>query len=126
MQDYTIGIQHSWKGTIFEARYVGNHGVDEFRAFDYNQVIISQNGFLPQFNLARQNGFLSLAAGVFNPSYNPSIKGSQPLPLIQATLRIGLTKGGLGNSRLRSDSDRRAVNFINIGKRVHRPRSIFP
>jgi hypothetical protein len=101
VQDYTIGIQHSWKSTIFEARYVGNHGVKEFRAFDYNQVVINQNGFLPQFNLARQNGFLSLAqAGTFNPSYNPSIKGSQPLPLFDQINApdLGLTKGGLNNS----------------------------
>jgi hypothetical protein len=105
VQEYSFGIQHEWKKAIFEARYVGNHGVKEFRAFDYNQVIINQNGFLNAFNLARQNGFLALnAVGTFDPRYNPAIKGSQPIPLFNS-ISIpgpgGIAQGGLTNSFIR-------------------------
>jgi hypothetical protein len=80
VQQYTAGIQHEFKGTVYEARYVGNHQVGQYRAFDFNQVQIVQNGFLADFLRAQKNGFLSLASnGVFNPSYNPNIAGSQPL-----------------------------------------------
>jgi hypothetical protein len=102
VQDYSFGIQHELKKTIFELRYVGNHGVKEFRAFDYNQVNINLDGFLPQFITARNNGFLSLQqAGVFNPLYNPAIKGSQQIPIfnqISIPGPGGIKQGGLGTS----------------------------
>jgi hypothetical protein len=80
VQQYSIGIQHQAKGTLFEARYVGNHVVGAYRAFDFNQVVINQNGFLPDFLRAQNNGWLAQAASnVFNPNYNSSIPGSQPL-----------------------------------------------
>ena len=80
VQQYSIGIQHQAKGTLFEARYVGNHVVGAYRAFDFNQVVINQNGFLPDFLRAQKNGWLALAtSGVFNPIYNANIPGSQQL-----------------------------------------------
>jgi hypothetical protein len=80
VQEWSLGIQQNVKGTIVEARYVGNHGVQEVRAFDFNQVQINQNGFLPDFLRAQSNGFLAQArTGVFNPAYNRNIPGSQPL-----------------------------------------------
>ena len=80
VQQYTIGIQHEFKGTVYEARYVGNHQVGQYRAFDFNQVQIVPNGFLADFIRAQNNGFLALAkTGTFAPAYNPNIQGSQPL-----------------------------------------------
>ena len=63
VQQYSIGIQHDFKGTVFEARYVGNHVVGAYRAFDFNQVQIVQNGFLADFLRAQNNGFLARGAG---------------------------------------------------------------
>jgi len=80
VQQYSIGIQHDFKGTLVEARYVGNHVVGAYRAFDFNQVDIKSNGFLPDFLRAQNNGFLALTAnGTFNPNYNANLPGSQPL-----------------------------------------------
>ena len=80
VQQWTFSLQREYKGAILEARYVGNHAVKALRAFDYNQVIIRENGFLDDFERARSNGNLARAAtGVFNPNYNPSIPGSQAL-----------------------------------------------
>ena len=54
--------------------------VGAYRAFDFNQVNIKSNGFLPDFLRAQNNGYLALAAnGVFNPAYNANLPGSQPL-----------------------------------------------
>jgi Carboxypeptidase regulatory-like domain len=99
VQQYSFGIQHEIKGTVFEARYVGNHVVGAYRAFDFNQVQIVQNGFLPDFLRARNNGFLAQTAGRgFNPSYNANIPGSQPL-----TVFPNLYQGGqLSNSDVRN------------------------
>lgn len=82
VQEWSLGMQQKIKGTIVEARYVGNHGVQEVRAFDFNQVQITNNGFLGDFLKARSNGFLAEARnGVFNPAFNRNIAGSQPLPV---------------------------------------------
>ena len=48
---------------MVEARYVGNHVVGAYRAFDFNQVVINSNGFLQDFLRAHKNGFLAQAAG---------------------------------------------------------------
>jgi hypothetical protein len=66
--------------TVLEARYVGNKGTKLLRAFDFNQVVLRENGFLADFLRARANGFLALQAlGAFEPEFNGAIAGSQPL-----------------------------------------------
>ncbi len=81
-----------------EARYVGTLGRGIWRGVDYNQVS-SQGAFLADFLRARQNGFLSLAAGgAFDPAYNAAIAGSQPLSYIT---QFG--GGSLGNGTVRTN-----------------------
>ena len=88
VQQYSIGIQHDFKGTFFEVRYVGNHVVGAYRAFDFNQVQIVQNGFLADFQRAENNGLLAFhALGTFNPNYNANIPGSQPLTVFPLMAR---------------------------------------
>src|SRR5205085_3870296 len=81
-------------GTLLEARYVGNHVVGAYRAFDFNQVQIKENGFLADFLRARNNAFIAFAAnGTFNPNFNGNLPGSQPLTvfpkLARGVLNIG-------------------------------------
>jgi hypothetical protein len=83
VQQYSIGIQHEWLRTVFEGRYVGNHVVGAYRAFDFNQVQIQSNGFLADFDKAQANGFAALAAGrAFNPAFNALVPGSQQLSVL--------------------------------------------
>ena len=91
MQQWNFGLQREvgWQ-TVVEARYVGNKGTKLVRAFDYNQVIIKENGFLDDLVRARNNGFLAQAVtGSFDPHYNPNIEGSQEL-----TVFPGIVGGG--------------------------------
>ncbi len=82
IQQWSFGVQQAVKGAVVEVRYVGNHSTKLWRAFDYNQVIIKENGFLDDFKRAYNNAVLSQrATGRFDPSYNPAIQGSQPLPV---------------------------------------------
>ena len=81
VQQWNFGLQHEigWQ-TVLEARYLGNKGTKLIRGFDYNQVIVRENGFVDDVIRARSNGFLALdAGGGFDPSYNPAIGGSQEL-----------------------------------------------
>jgi len=91
VQQYSVGIEHEIRGSVVELRYVGNHTVGAYRAFDFNQVNINAGGFLQDFIRAENNGFLSQAInGVFNPAYNAAISGSQ-----QLTVFPKLSGGGL-------------------------------
>ena len=92
VQQWTFGLQHEvgWN-TVVEARYVGNKGTKLVRAFDYNQLILRENGFLDDFLRAYNNGNLARdATGSFDPQYNPGIPGSQ-----QVTVFPQLVAGGL-------------------------------
>ncbi len=105
VQQWTFSLQREvgWN-TVAEARYVGNKGTKLLRGFDYNQVIVRENGFLDDVIRARGNGFLAQeATGRFDPDYNPAIPGSQQLsvfpllpnggflgfPIIQQMIRRG-------------------------------------
>jgi hypothetical protein len=98
VQQYSIGIQHDFKGTFVEVRYVGNHVVGAYRAFDFNQVQIVQNGFLADFQRAQRNGLLALQAiGIFSPNYNATIPGSQPLTVFPLMARNILNNSAVVN-----------------------------
>ncbi|HLK68364.1 MAG TPA: TonB-dependent receptor [Bryobacteraceae bacterium] len=102
VQQWNLSVEHDFKGTLLTVAYVGNHGVKELRALDFNQVNINAGGFLQDFIRARNNGNLARAAtGTFDPAYNPKINGSQPL-----TVFPQLGGGGfLTNSTVRADID---------------------
>lgn len=76
-QNYTFGIQHDFKGTIVEARYVGNHGTKLLRAYDYNQVDIINNGFLADFRRV-QAGTQATFPGL-SPGFNVNAAANQQL-----------------------------------------------
>jgi len=99
VQQWNIGIERDVKGAILDVRYVGNHGTKLLRALDYNQININAGGFLADFLRAQSNGNLALAkTGVFDPSYNATIAGSQILTVFP-TLPSG---GSLTNSANRT------------------------
>jgi hypothetical protein len=89
-QQMMFSFQQEFKGTIIELRYLGSHATRLLRGFDFNQENITSNGFLSDFNKARNNGFLAQKLnGVFNPVYNPKIPGSQPLPVFAQLVGAG-------------------------------------
>jgi hypothetical protein len=90
VQQWNVTLEHEIKGTIIEARYVGNHATKLLRGFDLNQENVTSNGFLSNFLIAQQNGFLALKqTGVFNPAFNRTIAGSQALPIFNKLYRDG-------------------------------------
>jgi len=99
VQQWNLSVQHEigWNTSIVVS-YVGKQGSKLYRAIDLNQVIINSNGFLNDFVAARKNGFLRWRipqVGVFDPSYNSTIAGSQPLPIFTNNL---LLQGWLSNA----------------------------
>ena len=94
VQQWNFAIQQQIKGTIVEARYVGNHATKLLRGFDYNQEQLPSN-FLSDFLKARQNGFLAQQqSGSFNPAFNARIPGSQPLTVFNSLPGRGFLTDG--------------------------------
>ncbi|MFN7933580.1 MAG: carboxypeptidase regulatory-like domain-containing protein [Bryobacteraceae bacterium] len=99
VNQWNLSVQYELFGGVLDTRYVANKVTQALRAFDYNQVVIGQNGFLADFKRAQTNGNAALAAtGVFNPAYSAAIAGSQPLPVFDR-----LSQGGtLTNATVRN------------------------
>jgi len=90
IQQWSLGIQREVNKFIIDVRYVGNHGVHEWRAIDYNQVQVAGTQYLSDFKKAQNNLFLSLAAGLgADGDYNPAVKGSVPVPFFTNNLPGG-------------------------------------
>ena len=107
IQQWNLSVQRDigWNTSV-QISYVGNHGVGLFRAIDANQLNYNApavcsspalapcptDTFFQDFQNARSNGFLALAKnGTFDPTYNPGITGSVPLPFFNF-----IYGGGLG------------------------------
>ena len=115
--EYSIGITREIGfRTAIELRYVGARGDGLVRGTDVNQVDIINNGFLADFNRARQN--LILSGGV-SGAYNPAIPGSQVLTVFPNMILTGT--GSLSNATIRNfliagtPADL-AVNYITTGR----------
>jgi hypothetical protein len=111
VQQFSFGLEREVKGMIVEVRYVGNHATKQLRAFDYNQIVISENGFLADFKRAKANGDLSRRAspsGVFDPRFTANLPGSQRLTVFP------LLEGGglLTNSTVRTLIDQNQVGQL--------------
>jgi hypothetical protein len=100
VQQWNIGVQHEIaRNTVVDIAYVGNKGTKLLRGFDYNQVIINENGFLADFLRARSNAQLAQQrTGEFDPEFNPLIVGSQPLSFFPRLDREGLLSDSLVRS----------------------------
>lgn len=100
VQDWNLTFQRElgWKTTL-TVGYLGNHGTKLLRVVDYNQVTINSNGFLADFNRARNNCFLSIAAGQ-GCNANFSGPGSQPLTIFPTLPGDGFLGAGIVQSEI--------------------------
>lgn len=113
VQQWSAGIQRSLAGGVLEVRYVGNRGIKQLRSIDYNQVNINVPGYMTDFTNAYNNGILSMQTGRgFNPSYDPTIAGSQLLPFFSQLPSGGfLTDQGVANMILQQQAGSLAAYY---------------
>lgn len=113
VQQWNLGIERELlPNTVFEVRYVGNHGVKLTRGIDINQVVIFGNGFLQDFLRAQGNLTASeaentrqTAAGiptaqrvVISPDYNAAVPNSQRLTIFPQVGRRGFYTTATGTA----------------------------
>jgi hypothetical protein len=115
VQQWNLDIQRTIKSTLIDVRYVGNHQTKAIRAFDYNQVNISQ--LLPDFLRAQSNGFIALkATGTFNPAYNANLAGSQVLSFFPQMPNGGRLTDGSVLSYMQTGQVGELANYYQTGR----------
>ena len=79
VQQWSIGFEREIsKNMAFEVRYVGNHMIRGWRANNFNEVNIFENGFLQEFLNAQKN----FAARGSTTSFAPGCAGCVPTPIL--------------------------------------------
>ena len=77
VQQWSFGYEREiFKNTAFEVRYSANRAIKLFRAVDFNEINIFENGFLDEFLNAQKN--LAARGGT---SFQPGCAGCVPLPI---------------------------------------------
>lgn len=78
VQQWNVGFEREiFKNTAFEIRYVGNRAVKVWRAVDFNEVNIFENGFLQEFINAQRN--LAARGGT---NFAPGCATCVPTPIL--------------------------------------------
>lgn len=110
VQQWSFGIERQiGANTAIEARYVGNHAIKIFRAVDFNEVNIFENGFLQEFLNAQRN--LAANGGT---SFAPGGPGTVPLPIL-STLFANFTAAQQSSSGFGSTTFIGNLTNNNVG-----------
>ncbi|MGH9345861.1 MAG: carboxypeptidase regulatory-like domain-containing protein [Vicinamibacterales bacterium] len=111
---WTAGWQRKLtQDTAVEVRYVGTRAGDQWQTYDYNEINISDNGFLDEFRLAQQNLQANIAAGrgaTFR--YFGAGTGTSPLPIFLAYFS-GAPAAQAGNPALYTSTLFANSTFVN-------------
>lgn len=115
VQSWSAGIQRQvGANTVFEVRYVGNHGVGLWQQVDLNETNIFENGFLTEFKNAQSNLAICEADTTCkaSPSYaNTGLTGQVDLPIMTAAF-TGSTTGSQTNSLFKNGT---LVRDVTLG-----------
>ncbi len=86
-QSYSFGLQRELtRDTAIELRYVGTHGTRLWRQYNYNEVNVFENGFIDQFNAARNNLLIFAKA---NPGACGLLQRGDLITLVSGTCNYG-------------------------------------
>jgi hypothetical protein len=107
VQQWSLGYEREiFPNTAFEVRYVANRGIKLYRAVDFNEINIFENGFLQEFLNAQKN----LAARGGTGSFAPGCVGCVDLPIFSRFFVGATAANGFSNATFISH-----LNNNNVG-----------
>jgi hypothetical protein len=81
--EWSLGAQRElWKHYAIEARYVGNHGVKQYRTWNINELNLTSNGLLNEFIHAQNNYNIDQANKVNGTFAYSGLPGQAPTPIL--------------------------------------------
>ncbi len=91
VQSWNIGWQRALsENMVFEARFVGNHGVHLWRQYDLNEVNVVENGFLNEFKIAQNNLRIARGGNLYKASTNnfgnQGLAGQKDVPILKTAI----------------------------------------
>ncbi|HEY5883954.1 MAG TPA: carboxypeptidase-like regulatory domain-containing protein [Pyrinomonadaceae bacterium] len=112
VQQWSFGFEREiMKDTAFEIRYAANHAIKVYRAVDFNEVNIFENGFLNEFLRAQGNLAINAANGVSSFANLFPGQGTVPLPIFSSFFATGVSAAnGFQNATFISN-----LNNNNVG-----------
>jgi len=108
VQSWHVGIQRELgQNMVLEVRYVGNHSTGLWRQDNINEVNIFENGFLTEFNTAKDNLQKNIAGGCGNRFDRQAKCGTSALPIMEQAFKGLLLNSGFGSGGF--------ISFLNNG-----------
>jgi hypothetical protein len=96
--EWSLGVQRELvKHTTFEARYVGNHAVKQYRSYSINEQDW-KGGLLQEFLNAQNNLNINSKNGVNGSFSNNGLAGQVPTPILDKVFAGVATSAGYGSS----------------------------
>ena len=97
--DWGIGIQRElWKKYTLETRYVGNHGVKQYRSWSINELDTNNNGVLQDFVNAQNNYAINKAAGNTTSFADNNLPGQVVTPILDKVFAGVAASAGYSSS----------------------------
>jgi len=92
--EWNLSVQREfWKRMAFEVRYVGNHAVKQYRAWNINEINFGTNGLMTEFLNAQKN--LAIGGARFD---NQGLAGQVALPIFEKLFTGLPLSSGFSNS----------------------------
>jgi Carboxypeptidase regulatory-like domain len=112
VQQWSFGYEREIaKDMAFEIRYAANHAIKLYRAVDFNEINIFENGFLNEFINAQNNLAINAANNVNSFGNLFPGQGTVPLPIFSRFFATGVSNAnGFGNTTFISH-----LNNNNVG-----------
>lgn len=106
VQSWSLSLQRQMgENTVFDFRYVGNHGTGLWRQINVNEVNVLSNGFLDEFKIAQNNLAIARQSNPASVNFgNQGLPGQRNIPILQTSLglvsdtatAVSLTRGEVG------------------------------
>ena len=99
VMEWSVGVQRElFKHTTIEARYVGNHAVEQFRSYSINEQSWNNTGLLQEFVHAQANLNADIANGRTGTFAYNGLAGQTPTPILDKVFAGLASSAGYGSS----------------------------
>jgi hypothetical protein len=104
VEEWSFGVQRElFKKITFEARYVGNHAVEQYRSYSINEQSWNSTGLLQEFLHAQSNLNIDIANGKSGTFANNGFAGQVATPLLDKMFSGLASSAAYGSSTFITD-----------------------